>query len=135
MVTGYDHASINYNRSFVKPSEYECSDENILPLSECVHLQLIIDSLALFKNECGYVINEENVKQFDIEKLSQAYDHMISGHKFCLNEEKRKEIQTFVGDKIGKCSMLHGCHVLNNHAMRTRERTTMEHKEEEKMSE
>merc|ERR1712228_243823 len=133
MLTGVDHICINYNRLYVRPSEYECTVDNILELADCHHLQIIIKSLTLFKR-FDHIINDQNMKAFNLQSLSKAYDHIISGHKFCLNQQKKKKIQKFVAERIGDCKILNkNCNVLSAHSQRRRERSESDFKEEHKM--
>eukprot|EP01084_Bolivina_argentea_P006552 12434_1 len=57
-----------------------------------------------------------------LELLNKSYDHIIIAHKFCLNQNKRKEIQEYVSNIVGDCKLYNSCHVLSLHSMRIRER-------------
>eukprot|EP01084_Bolivina_argentea_P027400 50938_1 len=58
---------------------------------------------------------------FNLQYLSQCYDHIICVHSFCLNSTKRKMIIQYIAAKAGKCTMGRSCFAVQNHGSRKRE--------------
>eukprot|EP01083_Nonionella_stella_P150261 478387_1 len=145
-ITSITHVSVNYNRKHVSiinlddestdvayaaPSkgkteekdealECACRKDNKLELTECIFITHIIKSLKRFR-DCNYRLRNDNKKEFDLNLLSKCYDHIITVHSFCFNQDERTKIQTFICDAMGSCSLRHRCVVLHHHASRTRE--------------
>ena len=150
IITKWEHISVNYNRDIVKKEqdddekEYEyknteyhkftkmntdCSYNKPLEIAECPLIRYIIDALVEFQTNL-YIISDVNSDKLNLQYLSKCYDHIICVHSFCLNDNRRKEIVTFISGKVGKCKMGQNCHVIRNHSSQIREGTELNQSDE-----
>eukprot|EP01084_Bolivina_argentea_P238116 400055_1 len=118
IITKSSHTSVNYNRNTTeekKQMEKTCLSSET-EIDECPFIQHIVEKLKLF-TELNFEIDSDS---FNVYQLNKCYNHIINIHLFCLNHEKRKDIQTYLKDEIGKCeSKL--CLPLKAHISRRRE--------------
>eukprot|EP01084_Bolivina_argentea_P305274 527350_1 len=138
IVTNWEHISLNYNRNVVKPDDMDeyayqheqyhnmnqihrrCDITQKLAISECPFIAYIIDSLTLFRN-IDYQVHYKNEKHFNLQYLSECYNHIICIHSFCSNNSNREKIQCHIGTKMKKCDMRQKCIVVKHQYSRTRE--------------
>eukprot|EP01083_Nonionella_stella_P149751 476036_1 len=128
MVTNVDHISVNYNRNIVKMKEKQdekhkvmrnikCTLEERLDVNQCTFIRYIIDCLKLYKENVEKT-NAMNCAQFDLNRLSACYTHIICVHSFCLHAKQRKEIKTYVCNQVGICTNGPKCLCIKHHSRR-----------------
>eukprot|EP01083_Nonionella_stella_P171111 583714_1 len=125
IITRFDQISVNYNRNVIKYKKKpnKCRLNAILDVKQCPFIGYIIYCLNIFKEMKSEAIVFD---EFDLNLLSECYTHIICVHSFCANQERRKEVKTYVSDMVGMCAVGLKCLCIKQHAMRR----TNEHRDE-----
>ena len=99
----------------------ECGPANdaALDLRDCHHFSTLIRYLTLFRDD-GHAVNASNLWEFNLVKIMESLDHIISVHEL-LSPEHRAEIQRHLSIHVA-CDEGSECNVLKMHANRRRER-------------
>ena len=96
----------------------QCKKDNPLDLRDCHHFNVVIDYLKTFQRH-GNEITESNLNQFDLEKVVQSFDHIMTVHRL-LDPEYRAEIHRYVSSHV-VCQNLECCEIFKKYADRKRE--------------
>eukprot|EP01084_Bolivina_argentea_P184382 318006_1 len=128
-LTKWKHVSVNYDRNTMNEpaaeekerQEYpyknddlktKCYVNKILPIKKCPFIKYIIDSLTIFDNMDP---NTTDINKFDLRRLTECSNHIISIHSFCLNDEQRKTIEQYVAENVGECKYHETCLSFKQH--------------------